>query len=79
MCWIDTYLGPLDLITHNTGKNFVSKEFKQYASTIGINTKGVLVKAYNSISIVERYHGLLRRVYQIITVEIPSINKDMAL
>ena len=40
------------------GKNFISKKFKQYASTIGINIKGVLVKAYNSISIVKRYYPL---------------------
>jgi hypothetical protein len=54
------YLGLLDLVTHNAGKNFISKEFKQYASTIGISTKGVLVKAYNSIGMVERYYRLLQ-------------------
>jgi hypothetical protein len=59
MCWIDTYLRPLDLVTHNAGKNFVSKEFKEYANTIGIRTKAVLVEAYNSIGMVERYYGLL--------------------
>jgi hypothetical protein len=26
-CWMDTYLGPPDLITHNASKNFISKEF----------------------------------------------------
>jgi hypothetical protein len=53
MCWIDIYLGPLDLIISDAGKNFVSKEFKEYANTIGICTKAVLVEAYNSISIVK--------------------------
>ena len=57
MYWINTYLRLPNIITYNTGKNFISKEFKQYTSTIGINTKGVLVKAHNSISIVEQYHG----------------------
>ena len=56
MCWINIYLGLLDLITHNAGKNFISKEFKQYISTMGINIKGVPVKAYNSIGMVERYY-----------------------
>jgi hypothetical protein len=79
MCWIDIYLGLLNLITSDVGKNFVSKEFKEYANTIGICTKAVLVEAYNSISIVERYYRLLRRVYQIITVKILNINKDIAL
>ena len=50
MCWIDTYLGPPDLVTHDAGKNFISKEFKQYASTMGISTKGVPVEAVGSYS-----------------------------
>ena len=78
-CWIDTYLGPPDLITHDAGKNFVSKEFKQYAAAMGTTTKSVPVEAHNSIGMVERYHGPLRRAYQIITVELPGISKDMAL
>ena len=53
MCWINIYLGPPDLVTYNVGKNFISKEFKQYASTMGINIKGVPVKAYNFISIIK--------------------------
>ena len=53
MCQIDIYLGPLDFITSDTEKNFISKEFKEYINTIGIHTKVVLVEAYNSISMVE--------------------------
>ena len=53
MCWINIYLGPPDLIISNIEKNFVSKEFKKYINIIGIQIKAVLVKAHNSISIVE--------------------------
>jgi hypothetical protein len=53
------YLGLLNIITYNTGKNFVSKEFKEYTVIISIITKGMLVKAYNLIKIVECYYGLL--------------------
>jgi hypothetical protein len=53
MYWIDIYLGPPDLITSNTKKNFVSKKFKEYANTIGISTKAILVEAHNSISIIK--------------------------
>jgi len=60
MCWINSYLGLPDLITINAGKNFVSKEFKHYAATIGVTTKSVLVESHNSIGMVERYHGLLQ-------------------
>ena len=79
MCWINIYLGPPDLITHDARKNFISKKFKQYATIMGISIKGVPVKAHNSIRIVERYHSLLRRAYQIIITKIPKINKEMGL
>ena len=59
MCWIDIYLGPPDLITSDIKKNFISKEFKEYANTIGIYIKAVPVEAHNSISIVKRYYSLL--------------------
>jgi hypothetical protein len=78
-CWIDTYLGPLDLITSDAGKNFVSKEFKTYADTMGIRTKAVPVEAHNSIGMVERYHGPLRRVYQIIHTEVPDLSDEAVL
>jgi hypothetical protein len=46
---------------------------------MGIKVKIVPVEAHNSIRIVERYHGPIRRAYFIITAEIQGINKDMAL
>ena len=59
MYQIDIYLGPPDLITSDIKKNFISKEFKEYTNTIDIYIKTVLVKAYNSISIVKQYYDLL--------------------
>ena len=59
MCWINSYLGLPDLITTDIGKNFVSKEFKHYAATIGVIIKSVLVELYNSIGMVKYYHSLL--------------------
>jgi len=53
----------LDLIIYNARKNFISKEFKQYAIIIGVNIKGVLVEAYNLISIVKRYYSPIRCAY----------------
>ena len=79
MCQINSYLGLLDLITIDAGKNFISKEFKYYAATLGVTIKLVLVKLHNSIRIVERYYSPLRQAYQIIITKIPKINKEMAL
>jgi hypothetical protein len=46
---------------------------------MGSKVKIILIKAYNSIGIIERYHGLIRRAYSIIIAKIPGISKDMAL
>jgi hypothetical protein len=46
---------------------------------MGINTKSVPLEAHNSIGMVERFHTPLRRIYRIITVELPNIGKEMAL
>ena len=78
-CWIDTYLGPPDLISHDAGTNFESREFKQYAQTVNTATKCVPVEAHNSVGIVERYHKPLRRAYQIIKAESPGLSKTAAL
>jgi len=59
MYWINSYLGPPDLITIDARKNFVSKEFKHYTATIGVTIKSVLVKSHKSIGMVERYYGPL--------------------
>ncbi len=80
-CWIDTYLGPLDMVVHNARKNFASMEFKQLANSMAIEIKEVLVEAHNSVGLVERYHAPLRRSYEIIQDELKDehINKEMVL
>jgi hypothetical protein len=80
-CWIDSYLGPPEHIITDTGTNFTSKEFKQHASTMGITTKSVPVEAHWSIGLVERYHTVVRRAYQIIQEELAGsgIDRDIAL
>ena len=47
------------MIIYNTENNFISKKFKQYTVNIGTTIKSIPVKAYNLISIVERYHSPL--------------------
>lgn len=78
-CWIDVYLGPPDIVTHDAGKNFASREFRQHASTMAITTKEVPVEAHNSVGRVERYHGPLRRAYEVIRREITGVAKEVLL
>lgn len=43
-----------------------------------IIVKNVLVEVHHSIGMVKHYYGPLRRVYSIITTEIPGIEPDLA-
>ena len=67
------------MITHNTKKNFISKDFKHLAIIMGITTKTVPVEAHWSIGKVKRYYAVLHRAYQIVSEELPDLNKEMAL
>jgi hypothetical protein len=66
---------------HNARKNFTAIEFKQLVSSMLIEVKKVPVEAYNSVGLVERYHTLLRRAYEILKKELKDkhINKKMIL
>jgi hypothetical protein len=66
---------------YDAGKNFITIEFKQLTSSMLIEVKEVLVKAHNSVGLVERYHVLLRRAYKILQKKLKDkhINKEMIL
>ena len=77
LCWIDTYLGPLDIVVYDAGKNFALAEVKRIAKAISINIKEVPVEAHNSVGLVERYYALLRRAFEIFRED--GFNKEIAL
>jgi len=77
--WMDTYIGPPDLIVHDAGTQFTSTEITQNARSMGSVTKCVLVEAHHLIGLVERYYTPLRRAFEIITEELPQLNKHFAL
>jgi hypothetical protein len=68
-------------LVHDARKNFLSIKFRQYAKLLAIKVREVLVKAYNSISKVERYYALLRRLYKILQDELQKekLNKKVIL
>ncbi len=68
-----------DVITADADKQFVAREFRQYADNMRITIKTILVETHHSIEMMKRYHDSLRRVYAIITTEISSIDLEIAL
>ena len=73
LCWIDTYLGPPDIMTHDAGTNFDSSEFRAEAKLLGVTCHQIPVEAHWSIGKVEKYHGPLRRAYDIIRLETKGV------
>jgi hypothetical protein len=78
-CWIDIYLDSLNLITSNASKQFIAREFKQYATNMKIRINIVSVKTHHSINMIERYHDSLRRIYTIIVAKILEIDSNSTL
>jgi len=66
VCWIDTYIGPPDICVHDAGTNFRSVTFQDNCQALGIRTKCIPVEAPQSIGKLERYHGPLRRAFEVI-------------
>jgi hypothetical protein len=66
LCWIDVYLNLSDHILTDADKNFASREFRQFAISMTIIIKAVLVEVHWSIDVMKRYHAELRRAYQMI-------------
>jgi hypothetical protein len=79
MAWINTYVGPPDFIITDAGKNFMSKEFSQFATSVGTTTVSVPVEAHWLIRAVERYYAVLCRAYLIVRDETLDALSDAAL
>jgi hypothetical protein len=68
--WIDTYVGPPDIMVTDAGKNFKSSEFVANARILVIEIEEVPIEAHNSIGNIERYHGPLKRAFEVITADL---------
>ncbi len=79
VCWIDTYLESLDLITSKTNKQFIAREFKQYAVNMNIRINIVSAEIHHSIEMIKWYHEFLRRVYAIIVAKLLEIDWNSIL
>lgn len=62
-CWILVFVGPPDSILHDAGSNFMSKELKKTAGESGIICHPVAIESAHFMGVGERYHGVVRRVY----------------
>ncbi len=54
--WIDVYLELSDHILIDASKNFVSKKFRQFVTSMTIIIKSVSIETHWSVDVVKRYH-----------------------
>jgi hypothetical protein len=68
--WINTYIGSPDIIVINAETNLTIIKFVNNAKAIIIEIKEVPIEAYYLIGKIEKYHGSVRRAYEIIMKEL---------
>lgn len=78
-CWIDVYAGAPDIIKHDHGTNFQSKEFQSLAGDMGICIKCVPAEAHERIGSLERRHAVVRSIYSKMALDLPDIGREERL
>ncbi|EKD19102.1 hypothetical protein MBM_02339 [Drepanopeziza brunnea f. sp. 'multigermtubi' MB_m1] len=70
------YVDVIHFNVHDLGTNFNSATFRSYFKGISSTLKQMLVKAYYSVGLVERYYVLVRRAFEIVTKELSKALKE---
>ena len=78
-CWVSLYTGFPYVISHDKGSAFTYSFFKRACRQFGIVAKEVPTEAHNALSVGERYHAPLKRIYTKIRMQYPTLEKDVAL
>jgi len=77
--WITVFTGYPYIISHDQGPQFTSEYFKVSCSQLGIITKETSTESHNSLGLCERYHSIIRRVYNRLKEEDPRQVKETRL
>lgn len=78
-CWCAIYTGYPTKMRLDQGSNFKSTKWRDYCDSVGISIQYSGVESHNSIGNGERYHQPLRRIYNKIALENPSLKPETSL
>eukprot|EP00171_Calliarthron_tuberculosum_P004994 IDg4994t1 len=78
-CWINVLSGSPDIIKADAGRQFESKLFKDSAKSMGIHVEIIPTEAHHKIGLLERYHKVLRDVYEKLKLDDSSMSKELRL
>ena len=73
-CWVTVYTGFPEIIRLDRESSFVSDKFRNNAKDNGVDLQFSGIESHNAIGQGERYHHTLRRIFNIVTKEHPSIS-----
>lgn len=76
MCWIDVYLGPPNIIIHDKEESFMRGAIQANTEMLQICTRYVPIECANHMTVIDRHHAAIRRVFSTITMEILNMEKD---
>lgn len=62
LCWFGIYLGPLEIVAHIAGKNFISRAFNEHATTFAVSLKTITIEVPQSMSTTENYQYPAQKV-----------------
>ncbi len=62
--WVTVFTGYPYVISHDQGPQFTAEHFQVNCSQLGIVSKETPTQSHNSLSLCERYHSLIKRVYK---------------
>lgn len=78
-CWINFFAGAPDYLITDAGSNFTVSEIKEAADSMGIVMKTVPTEAHNQVGKIERSHAILRKVYDMLKSDVPSLRREERL
>lgn len=78
-CWILRYLGPPSSLRHDAGVKFLTPKLYSLAAAQGITCHPIPIEHPQALGIGERYHAVIRRLFQRIKQDLTSISDEYAL
>ena len=78
-CWLLRYLGPPSAMRHDAGVQFLTPKMYALAAAQGISCRPVPIEHPQGLGNGERYHSVIRRLYNRVKADHPSISDEYAL
>lgn len=77
--WIQTYIGPLDVIATDSCSAFTSREWHTLLRAHGIRAQVAGVEGHNALGESERYHAFLKRIFHKARTDSQILSDEYAL